>query len=73
MSVYACCREQFNSSKHSGHVGGTKEEAKAQFVLVLTKEFEALEAKDATDKKIKALEFRNAQQAALINQIQASK
>ena len=58
VSVYACCREQFSSSKHTGHIGGTKDEAKAHFMLVLTEEFEALEAKDATDKEIKALKSK---------------
>ena len=50
VAVYACCRENHNSSKHTGHIGGTKDEAKAHFMLVLTEEFEALEAKDASDK-----------------------
>ena len=59
----------YSTKKHAGHIGGTEAEAKAHFMLVLTEEFEGQEAKDATNKKIKALEFRIDQQAALINQI----
>ena len=69
--VYACCREIYSTKRHTGHVGGTEEEAKAQFMLILTEEFNALEAKDATDKEIKALKSKVEQQAALIDQIHA--
>ena len=69
VAAYACCREIYSTKKHTGHIGGTEDEAKAHFMLVLTEEFNALDAKDATEKEIKALKFKIYQQAVLIDQI----
>ena len=71
VAVYACCREIYSVKKHTGHIGGTKDEAKAHYILVLTKENEALEAQVANSLEIMALKFTIDQQAAKLSQMQA--
>ena len=71
LAIYACCREIYSASRHTGLFGGTKESAVLHFTQLLTSEFLAKESSLEAGVKEMAVKQVNDHRDEILNQIKA--